>query len=134
MPTVEEVTDAPPNVVLEVSPGAGTAPLHVTADASASTDTDATPIDTYTFDFGDGTVKGPQSGATATHIYTTPGTYTVTVTVTDHAGLSSTATTDVRVNPPADAPPSAVLSVTPGSGQAPLTVSADASASSDTDA
>jgi parallel beta-helix repeat protein len=131
---LEEVTDAPPNVVLEVSPGAGTAPLHVTADASASTDTDATPIDTYTFDFGDGTVKGPQSGATATHIYTTPGTYTVTVTVTDHAGLSSTATTDVRVNPPADAPPSAVLSVTPGSGQAPLTVSADASASSDTDA
>jgi parallel beta-helix repeat protein len=131
---LEEVTDAPPNVVLFVSPTAGTAPLHVTADASDSTDGDATPIETYTFDFGDGTVKGPQSGATATHDYSTPGTFTVTVTVTDRAGLSSTATTDVRVNPPADLPPSAVLSVTPASGEAPLSVTADASGSSDSDA
>src|SRR5213075_350863 len=77
-----------------------TAPLQVTADASASTDTDATPIDTYRFDFGDGTVAGPQAGPTATHTYTQAGSYTVTVTVTDIGGLSSTATAQVQVASP----------------------------------
>jgi hypothetical protein len=69
----------------------------VTADASASTDTDATPIDTYRFDFGDGTVVGPQAQATADHTYDAAGTYTVTVTVTDTAGKSSQATAPVTV-------------------------------------
>jgi PKD repeat protein len=69
----------------------------VTADASASTDTDGTPIATYRFDFGDGTIVGPQPGAAATHTFTSRGTYTVRVTVTDTAGLSSTATKNVKV-------------------------------------
>jgi parallel beta-helix repeat protein len=89
-------SDAPPSAVLSVTPSSGTAPLEVTADASGSTDTDATPIASYTFDFGDGSaVIGPKAGAAATHAYTTAGTYTVAVTVTDTAGLSSTATTQV---------------------------------------
>jgi PKD repeat protein len=71
----------------------------VSADASGSTDTDSTPIATYSFDFGDGTVVGPQSGATASHTYSTTGTFTVKVTVTDTAGLSSTATSSVSVAP-----------------------------------
>ncbi len=83
-------TDAPPSAALSVTPRSGTAPVQVTADASASTDTDQSPISTYRFDFGDGTVAGPQSGATASHTYTAPGTYSVTVKVTDTAGLSST--------------------------------------------
>jgi parallel beta-helix repeat protein len=130
---LEEVVDAPPNVVLNPSVTAGTAPLQVTADASGSTDTDATPIETYNFNFGDGTVTGAQAGATASHTYTTPGTYTLTVTVTDHGGLASTATNQIRVNAPADAPPSAVVAVTPASGTVPLQVTADASGSSDGD-
>jgi PKD repeat protein len=75
-----------------------TAPLTVLADASGSTDTDATPIANYKFNFGDGTAPvGPQSGATATHTYSVPGNYTVIVTVTDAANLSSTATAKVQV-------------------------------------
>jgi PKD repeat protein len=98
------VTDKPPVAALSVSPLSGLAPLLVTADAAASTDTDATPIATYRFDFGDGTVVGPQSGATAVHTYEAAGTYTVTLDVTDAAGLSSstiarvTATTDIVAN------------------------------------
>jgi PKD repeat protein len=67
------------------------------ADASASTDTDATPISSYRFDFGDQTVVGPQAAATATHMYQTAGTYTVTVIVADAAGQSSSATKQVSV-------------------------------------
>jgi len=130
--TVEE-GDAPPAAALTLSPSSGPAPLNVSADASGSRDDDETPIATYAFDFGDGTVKGPQAAATAEHRYRDPGAYTVKVTVTDTAGLSATATTQVSVTEVADAPPAATLTVTPGSGRAPLTVTADASSSTDTD-
>jgi PKD repeat protein len=126
-------TDAPPAAALSLSPSSGTAPLAVSADASGSTDGDDTPIDTYEFDFGDGTVVGPQASATADHTYGDPGSYTVKVTVTDTAGLSSIATSQVTVNTPVDAPPAATVTVAPGSGTAPLTVAADASGSTDTD-
>lgn len=126
--------DRAPSAALSVTPASGTAPLLVTADASASFDADLTPIATYAFDFGDGTVIDPQSAATADHTYATAGTFTVTVTVTDTAGLASTATASVQVTtPPVDAAPAAALSVTPASGAAPLAVKADASASTDTD-
>jgi parallel beta-helix repeat protein len=120
--------DAAPTAALALTPATGTVNLAVTADASGSSDTDATPIAGYSFDFGDGTpVVGPQSGATSAHTYTVPGTYTVTVTVTDTAGLSGAATAQVTVM---DNPPAARLS-TRVSG---LDVTADASASTDSDA
>src|SRR6185312_6849152 len=86
---------SPPNASLTVSPPFGTVPLDVTADASASTG-NGNAIVSYTFDFGDGSsAVGPQASPTATHTYTTPGTYTVSVTAVDSAGLSSTATSKV---------------------------------------
>ena len=114
-----------------MTPSAGTAQLPVTADASGSTDLDGSPISSYRFDFGDGTVVGPQAGATAGHTYTAAGTHTVTVTVTDTGGRASSATTQVTVNPPPEVPPSPVLTVSPASGEAPLAVTADASGSTD---
>jgi PKD repeat protein len=128
-------TDLPPTARMTVSPTSGATPLTVSADASASTDSDATPIASFTFDFGDGSpVVGPQAGGTASHTYTAAGTYTVTVTVRDTAGLSSTATGQVRATAVGDSPPAAALTVSPVSGTAPLAVSADASASTDPDA
>jgi PKD repeat protein len=130
--TVTVVSDAPPVAKLTVTPSSGAAPLAVTADASASTDTDSTKIASYTFDFGDGSAAvGPQAGATATHTYSNTGTFTAKVTVTDSAGLASTASSTVTVV--SDAPPVAKLTVTPSSGAAPLAVTADASGSTDTD-
>lgn len=88
---------SPPNAALSVNPPFGTAPLQVTADASSSTG-NGNAIVSYTFDFGDGsTAVGPQSSPTTTHVYNTPGSYTVSVTVVDSAGLSSTATAKVDV-------------------------------------
>src|SRR5207245_1450182 len=92
--------DAPPVAALAVSPSSGSAPLAVSANASGSTDNDQTPIASYRFDFGDGSpAVGPQAGATATHMYSTAGTYTVSVTVRDTVGQSSNATAQVTVSP-----------------------------------
>jgi hypothetical protein len=56
-------------------------------DGSASSDPDGT-VARYDWDFGDGT--GAQNGGpNPTHTYTTPGSYTVTLTVTDDAGCST---------------------------------------------
>ncbi|MGY4768804.1 right-handed parallel beta-helix repeat-containing protein [Kribbella sp. CWNU-51] len=91
---VAGTTDYAPHAALVVDPAAVTTPpaTPVTADASGSSDADTTGIASYTFDFGDGTIVGPQSGATAVHGYSGPGTYAVTVTVKDGAGLTDTAT------------------------------------------
>ncbi|MBX5468894.1 MAG: PKD domain-containing protein [Thermoleophilaceae bacterium] len=125
------VTDDPPDARLEATPALGHVPLDVTADASASTDSDGTPIASYSFDWGDGSpATGPQSAATAHHSYATPGVYTVTVTVKDEAGQSSSATAKVDAFG-ANPPPDAALSVAPDSGVAPLAVTADASGSTD---
>jgi PKD repeat protein len=95
---VVSAADGPPVAKLTVTPSSGIAPLEVSADASGSADTDATPIATYTFDFGDGTPPtGPQPDPIATHVYSADGRYTATVTVTDTAGLSDTATVSVLV-------------------------------------
>jgi PKD repeat protein len=72
--------------------------LTVTADASGSTDTDQTPILKVIFNFGDGTVVTAQSGITATHTYSSPGTYTVAVAVIDTAHLSTTVSATVTVS------------------------------------
>jgi PKD repeat protein len=70
----------------------------VIADASGSSDTDQTPITKVIFNFGDGTIVTAQSGMTATHTYTVPGTYTVAVAVIDTARLSSTVSATVTVS------------------------------------
>jgi parallel beta-helix repeat protein len=122
-----------PTAALSVSPGSGAPPLAVTADASGSFSADGGSLASFRFDFGDGSVVGPQPGATAGHTYTAVGTYHVTVTVTDQQGRSDNATATVVVQG-SDTAPVARLSVSPTSGPAPLAVTADASASTDTDA
>jgi PKD repeat protein len=85
--------DLPPAATLTLTPTSGLSPLAVTADASASTDTDATPIASYTFDFGDGTVVGPQASPTANHTYSTTQPqqgFQAKVTVTDTVQNSMT--------------------------------------------
>jgi len=72
--------------------------LDCSFDATASYDPDGT-ISGYSWNFGDGTTG---SGATAAKTYASPGTYTVTLTVTDDEGASNFASKSVPVgsNPP----------------------------------
>ena len=86
----------PPVVQLSVTPASGAAPLAVSADASASSDPDGT-IASTKIDFGDGTTE---SAATATHVFGTPGTFTLAATVTDNGGLTANKTTNVVVVAP----------------------------------
>jgi hypothetical protein len=65
-------------------------------DARGTTDEDAAPS-SYTWDFGDGTTG---QGATATHTYTSSGTYTATLTVADNLWPAVTRTTSVTVTIP----------------------------------
>jgi PKD repeat protein len=121
------VANLPPVANLSVTPASGIAPLTVSASTAGSSDPDGT-IASTTIDFGDGTVV---SGTSASHNYLSAGNYTVRTTVTDNLGASATATQAVTVT--ANLPPVARLTVSPGSGPAPLAVNADATASSDPD-
>jgi hypothetical protein len=82
-----------PTAALALSPVTGNAPLVVTANAGASTDPDGF-IVSYRFDFGDGTIVGPQAGSTATHSYAA-GNWTASLLVTDNGGGTATATASV---------------------------------------
>ncbi len=83
-----------------VSPG-----TNVTFDASGSSDVDGTIVG-YTWDFGDGTTG---SGVTAVYAYPVSGSYTVTLTVLDNDGLSSSTSHVIVVN----ARPTAAFAIFP---------------------
>ncbi len=95
--------DTPPNATLTINPtfAAAGAPVELSAEF-----TDIDPMDTLTvtWNFGDGSDPMveifPASPAVTTHAWTDPGTYTVSVTVTDLFGGSSTKTGRVRINAP----------------------------------
>jgi len=120
--------NAAPNASFVATPPGGKAALLVQFDAAGSSDSDST-IVSYEWDFGDGASGG---GVSASHQYTTQGTYTATLTVTDDGGVSSSITTDIVVAA-SNVLPVPSFTATPSSGKASLTVQLDASASSDSD-
>jgi PKD repeat protein len=97
----------------------------VNVDASASSDPEGTAL-TYAWTFGDG---GTATGATASHAYVADGTYTVTLTVTDANGAKGTASQQVTVAGPFNAPPTASFTHT----EAFLKADLDGRGSSDAD-
>ena len=72
-------------------------PCHF--DGSTSSDVEG-PISSYAWDFGDGVSGG---GVAPSHSYGDPGTYDVTLTVTDSGSLQNSVTHSVRVLSPPDA-------------------------------
>ena len=101
----------------------GISPHTVQVDASASAGTGLT----YAWDFGDGATA---TGVTASHTFQGRADRVITLTVTDSQNRSDSATQVIRV---LNTPPSAAFSAAPDTGELPLSVQFDASASSDPD-
>lgn len=97
------------------TPTSGTAPLLVTFSCTPAGGTGG---NTYAWTFGDGTTSTAQN---PTHSYTTAGTYSATVKVTDSGGASATST---AISITVTAPPALSITATgtPVSGPAPLAV------------
>ena len=116
-------TLAVPATKLAVTPASGIAPVTVTASTAGSACSSGT-IQSTKIDFGDGTMV---TAASASHAYGSAGTYTVTATTTGSNGLTGTAQQKVTVT--ANKPPVVVLSVSPATGAAPLSVTASTAGS-----
>ncbi|HEV7993211.1 MAG TPA: DNA/RNA non-specific endonuclease, partial [Gemmatimonadaceae bacterium] len=112
---VVESNDRAPTAAI-AGPASGVEGDALSFDASASTDPDGDVL-AYTWTFGDGTTA---SGAAPTHTFADDGSYAVTVTATDPAGATSSATRTVVV---ANAPPAITAVSAPA---APISVGAAA--------
>jgi PKD repeat protein len=129
-PGTISVTGAPPPA--NVAPTAiatsvassGLAPFATSFASSGSSDSDGT-IVSRLWNFGDGTTS---TATNPSKTYTVPGTYTVTLTVTDDDGATRTSTLVITV---VRHRPTAVATADISSGVAPLTVSFDATGSTD---
>jgi len=118
-----------PVAVLSASPTSGTSPLTVNFDASFSSGTDGS-ILTYEWSFGD---EEAGTGETVSHTYRHPGIYTAQLSVTDDDGNMDSTSRTITVTAAVGTPPSAGFTATPSSGEAPLAVTLNASASLDPD-
>lgn len=93
---VSSGTNQPPKAVIAATPSSAYAPATISVSAAGSSDPDGT-IASSVLNFGDGTSA---SALTASHTFSASGVYTLTATVTDNSGASSTATTSVAIKAP----------------------------------
>lgn len=105
-------------------PTSGTVPLYVFFDASLSSSPNGA-ISSYAWDFGDGS---SDVGTTAAHYYYSAGTFAVTLTVTDSAGKTATASSQIVVSVPQQPTASFTYSVDTTTGE--IIVHTDGSSSS----
>lgn len=90
---LKDLINYAPKAVIGISPAAPNTNQNVNFDASGSTDENGDTM-TYAWNFGDGSTATTMA---TTHAYTTAGTYTVTLTVTDEHGKQTVTTTLVTV-------------------------------------
>ncbi len=102
------------------APASGQTGKAVSFDASGSYDI-SEPITTYAWNYGDGSPIDTSSGASPNHTYLKPGTYQVSLTVSDGSGSAnaSTQTLPIAITGAAIEPPTTPIgsgSGSPGSG------------------
>lgn len=113
-----------PNVAPTAAFAATPTDLAVAFDGTASSDSDGT-IANYAWDFGDGQTG---TGATTSHMYAAPGSYTATLTVTDDDGATAAIQHPVTVVA-ANVPPTSAYSMSANG----LVLAVDGSSSTDSD-
>jgi len=86
--------NTPPTAVVGANPTSGTVPFAVSFSGAGSSDPDGS-IASYAWTFGDG---GTASGVSASHTYTTAGSYSAKLTVTDNRGGTGSATVPITAN------------------------------------
>lgn len=96
----------PPQAKIDASVTSGGVGDMLTFDGSGSNDLDGS-IANYVWDFGDG--SSTAAGATATHAWSSPGPYTVTLTVADNVGATATAELQITITIPDTTPPQITL-------------------------
>lgn len=126
--TVVSTGPIAPVAVATATPQTGDAPLAVTLNGSGSFDQDGT-IVSYAWYFGDGTSG---DGSVVSHTYSTSGSYTAVLTVTDSQGLSASQSVQIQATAP-NMLPTAVIAASSTSGAAPLAVTFNGSGSTDPD-
>lgn len=85
-----------PSAVIVASTLRGTAPMNVSFSGTGSSDVDGSLV-AYDWSFSDAAAS---SGTTAARSYSTPGSYTAQLRVTDNGGLSATSSVTVTVDAP----------------------------------
>lgn len=123
--TLSVTANGAPIAVANASQAMANVGQSVTFDGADSSDPEGTVL-TYAWDFDDGTADADT--ATATHQFTAPGTYDITLTVTDGFGLTSTDQVSLAVGNTA---PTADLVVAPDPAHALQILSFDGSGSTD---
>jgi PKD repeat protein len=97
--TVNEMpANVPPVASLLLSASSTDMYEHVNCDGSSSTDSDGE-IVMYAWEFGDGINA---TGIYTNHYYTEPGTYTITLTVTDDRGATNSTSSNIIINDQGD--------------------------------
>src|SRR5690606_24953361 len=84
-----------PVAIASAAPTIGDAPLTVDFESSGSSPGTGTGL-TYSWDFGDGSPA--DSGPTASHTYSTPGTYSAKLTMSSSAGTSVSSPITITAN------------------------------------
>lgn len=116
-----------PVATFTIDPRTGSKNVDVRFDASGSTDQGGS-IAGYKWDFGDGKTV---NGKIVTHKFTTAGTFTVKLTVTDNQ--QATSTTQRKLDVTNNIPPAAHFTVSPASGDTNTEFTFDGSKSEDKD-
>ena len=135
--TVTEWSGGPPNdppvAVIDDSTTTVEAGSYIVFNGSGSTDSDGTIME-YTWEFDDGVMD---SGMYSSHIYSSEGTYAVTLTVIDDEGASDEDSIIITVTegagPPTNEPPNAVINVNNTTVEAGSYISFNGSGSTDSD-
>lgn len=90
----ERGVNEPPSVGFDFSPQTPSAGTMVTFTAEATDPDPNGTVESFEWEFGDGAAA---DGRTTTHTYEEPGSYEVTVTVTDNRGATDDAQKTVEV-------------------------------------